>query len=315
MSRKDKKKKQQVATIADQYDESSRVLTDEEAHRDVKYELPSFFTQMIQCFIVQMKRYARQKMIWICLICLLLIPVGYFAISSIVPPGEMLPDTDVANIYMAGLLSVGPMLIPLLASVSCGSMLSQEFNERTVFLSLPLPMSRSAFYVGKFLAGLALIEGTVAAAYGISALIAMKETQSMYTSMMFSSFLLALFYTFFCCALSYALSTKMKRGSSMVPFVLLFLVLPLIAVILMIYGGSDFLSTILSYTPCLAIDMAENMLGNVMVLSGPGVYKMMFSSHAMYVLSTNNLLMNAISFIISVILLALGYKAIKGRDM
>ena len=45
-----------ATTINDQYDESSRVLSDEEAHRNVSYELPSFGTQVRQCFKVQMKR-------------------------------------------------------------------------------------------------------------------------------------------------------------------------------------------------------------------------------------------------------------------
>ena len=56
-SRAEKKAKKNKVTISDQYDESSRVLTDAEAHRDVSYELPSFLSQMLQCFKVQMKRY------------------------------------------------------------------------------------------------------------------------------------------------------------------------------------------------------------------------------------------------------------------
>ncbi len=310
-----KKEKVEKETINDQYDESSRILTDEEAHRNVSYELPSFVSQTMQCFIVQMKRYMRQKIMVVSLVLLALIPIGYLLIKAVTGPGDIFPDSDSGNAYLATMLCAAPAIIPLLSSIACGSMLSQEFNERTVFLSLPLPMSRASFYLGKFLAGFVLIEGVVAAAFGLSVLMSMMGAKDFYTSTVFSSYLLCFGYAMFCCAVSYALSGLLKRGSSMLPFAILFVGLPLICVLLMMYGG-DFLSTVFSYVPCMAPDMAINQLGKaMMVFSIPGVTFLLFSGHQLFSLCSNNGAMIIVSILLSLIILAAGYLAVKRRDM
>ena len=314
-SKAEKKAKKNMATINDQYDESSRVLTDAEAHRDVSYELPSPVSQILECFKVQMKRYTRQKVMWLCIIMLALIPVIYFALKSLTDPGMMLPDTDVANTYMATLLSVGPAIIPLISAIACGSMLSHEFNERTVYLSLPLPMSRSAFYIGKFLAALILVEGTVAAAYGVSIIISLGETSEMYTSSVFVSFMLAACYTFFCCSLAYAMSTKSRRGSSMLPFVVLFIIIPLIGLLTMMFVKNDTLYTIASYFPCFTIDASLNVMGNVTSLSMGGILTSMFVGAFAITFGSNTIVFILITIILSLLLLGLGYRVVSRRDM
>ena len=307
--------KKNAATINDQYDESSRMLTDQEAHRDVSYELPSFLTQVRQCFKVQMKRYTRQRVMWVCIILLALIPVVTFAIRALSKPGEMLPDTDVANTYAVALLSLGAVIIPFLASISCGSMLSQELNERTVFFSLPLPMSRSAFYLGKFLAGLILIEGTVAAAYGLSIVMAMTVTTKMYTGTMFISFLLAAGYAFFCCSLSYAMSTKSRRGSSMIPFIILFIVMPLVCILLLAFVAVGIVTTICQYIPCFAMEQAIDLAGSTSVVSLGWILKSLFVSQFAITYGDNSILIFASSVVLSLLMLWLGYRSIKRRDM
>ena len=307
--------KKNATTINDQYDESSRVLTDEEAHRNVSYELPSFGSQVRQCFKVQMKRYTRQRIMWVCIILLALIPIVTFAIRAFLKPGEMLPDTDVANTYVVALLSLGATIIPFLASISCGSMLSQELNERTVFLSLPLPMSRSAFYIGKFLAGLILIEGTVAAAYGISIILAMMVTSEMYTSSMFISFLLAAGYTLFCCSLSYAMSTKSRRGSSMLPFIILFIVIPLVCILLMAFVDVGIVTTICQYMPCFAMEQAINVTGTTSTISLGWIMKALFVSQFAISYGDNVIIIFGSSVFFSILMLGLGYRSIKRRDM
>ena len=314
-SKAEKKAKKNAATISDQYDESSRVLTDAEAHRDVLYDLPSPMAQIMECFKVQMKRYTRQRVMWFCIVILALIPVIYLAIKTLSSPGSMLPKTDVANTYMAALLSVGPAIIPLLASIACGSMLSQEFNERTVYLSLPLPMSRSAFYIGKFLAGLILIEGTVAAAYGLSIIISLGETSEIYTGAIFVSFLCAACYAFFCCALAYALSTKSRRGSSMLPFVVLFIIIPLIGDIIMMFVKNDTIYTIASYFPCFLIDESLNVMGQTTFISMSWIISSMFYGSFVITCGTNILVFSAVTVLIALMLLFLGYRKVERRDM
>ena len=142
MSRKEAKAKKKMAkkyseSVADSYDETSREISDHEAHRDVVYKLPSKMRQIMECFMIQMKRYTRQKVIWVSVVLLLLIPTLFFLFENVEALDGMLPTTDVTNIYIASLLEFMPLITPLLACIACGSMLSQEFNERTVYLSLP----------------------------------------------------------------------------------------------------------------------------------------------------------------------------------
>ena len=84
MSRRDKKKSKSVyaENVADSYDESSRVITAHEAHRDVVYELPSYFKQVKECFMIQMKRYTKQKVMWIAIILLILMPVLFYVFTQ-----------------------------------------------------------------------------------------------------------------------------------------------------------------------------------------------------------------------------------------
>jgi len=314
MSRKEKKaKKVKTENIVDNYDESSRVITDSEAHRDVVYELPSYPRQIKECFMIQMKRYTKQKVMWFAIILLLMIPVIFYVFKSVDTLKTMLPVSDVTNIYIATLLSFMPLIVPLLAAIACGSMLSQEFNERTVYLSLPLPMPRSAFYYGKFLAGLVLVEGVVTAAYGITMILAMTVTEKTYTSEIFGSMLVMMAYTFFCCALTYVLSTKLKRGSTILPFILLAVVLPVVAIAIAELATGDWVAPVTSYIPSFSPEMSIYALGDATPFSLYGIFCMMGQFKA--VPGKDTLVMMLISLLFGFIMLMAGSKVIKRRDM
>ena len=317
MSRKDKKKKSKsvyAENVTDSYDESSRVITDHEAHRDVVYELPSYPRQIKECFMIQMKRYTKQKVMWIAIILLALMPVLFFVFKSFDALKGMLPTSDVTNIYIASLLQFMPIIVPLLAAIACGSMISQEFNERTVYLSLPLPMPRSAFYFGKFLAGLVLIEGVVTAAYGIAMILAMSVTTKTYTAEIFGSMLVAMAYVFFCCSLTYALSTKLKRGSTILPLIILVAVLPILAMVLTELVKGDLIITIASYIPTFSPEMAIYSLGDTTPFSIYGIGHLMMPTLTAEP-GKNTAVMMLISIFLGAVMLIAGEKIIKRRDM
>ena len=313
-SRAEKKAaKKSASTVDDSYDEYIREITDQEAHRDVVYELPSYVSQVKECFMIQMKRYTKQKVMWFAIILLALIPVLFILFEKVESLKGMLPVTEVTNIYIASLLQFMPLVIPLLAAIACGSMLSQEFNERTVYLSLPLPMPRSAFYLGKFMAALVLIEGVLTAAYGICMILAMTVTTKTYTREIFESMLVMIFYVFFCCAFTYFLSTKLKRGSTMLPFVALVGVLPIVSIALGHFATADIMSTIASYIPTFSPEMALYSLGDNVPFSIYGVITILVPLKA--VPGKNTLIMMAVSLLLGVIMLIAGNKVVKGRDM
>ena len=312
-SKEKKGKKAQTENVVDNYDESSRIITAHEAHRDVVYELPSYPKQVKECFMIQMKRYTKQKVMWISIILLALIPVLFYTFKNVDTLKTMLPVSDVTNIYIATLLTFMPMIVPLLAAIACGSMLSQEFNERTVYLSLPLPMPRSAFYFGKFLAGLVLVEGVVTAAYGITMVLAMTVTTKTYTSEIFASMLIMMAYTFFCCSLTYMMSTKLKRGSTILPFIILAVILPIVAIALAELMTGDWVTMVSSYIPSFSPEMAIYSLGDATPFSLYGIFSLM--SHFKAVPGKDTMVMMLISLFLGFILLYIGNKAIKRRDM
>ena len=306
--------KKYSTSTTDSYDESSRTITDEEAHRNVSYELPSKLRQIRECFFIQMKRYTRQKAMWFAVVLLVLIPILFLLFENVDSLEGMLPTTEVTNIYIVSLLVFMPTVTPLLACMSCGSMLSQEFNERTVYLSLPLPMSRNAFYIGKFLAALALVEGVVIAAYGICMVLAMTVTERTYTVEIAKSMIVMMAYVFFCCAVTYTLSTKMRRGSTMLPFILLFLVLPIAGICLGFFGKTDMAVTVASYFPCFAPETAMLSLGNTTPISVWGIARMMFMSLT-FNPGSSSIAMTLVPVGIGLVLLYLGSRVIKRRDM
>ena len=312
-SKEKKGKKAQTENVVDNYDESSRIITAHEAHRDVVYELPSYPKQVKECFMIQMKRYTKQKVMWISIILLALIPVLFYTFKNVDTLKTMLPVSDVTNIYIATLLTFMPMIVPLLAAIACGSMLSQEFNERTVYRSLPLPMPRSAFYFGKFLAGLVLVEGVVTAAYGITMVLAMTVTTKTYTSEIFASMLIMMAYTFFCCSLTYMMSTKLKRGSTILPFIILAVILPIVAIALAELMTGDWVTMVSSYIPSFSPEMAIYSLGDATPFSLYGIFSLM--SHFKAVPGKDTMVMMLISLFLGFILLYIGNKAIKRRDM
>ena len=315
-SRAEKKAaKQSANTVDDSYDEYVREITDQEAHRDVVYELPSYVSQVKECFMIQMKRYTKQKVMWFAIILLALIPVFFFLFEKVESLRGMLPVTEITNIYIASLLAFMPLVIPLLASIACGSMLSQEFNERTVYLSLPLPMPRSAFFLGKFMAGLVLIEGVLTAAYGICMILAMTVTTKTYTKEIFESMLVMIFYVFFCCALTYFMSTKLKRGSTMLPFILLALILPAMSIAIAQFVTGDIGAYIASYLPTFSPEMAIYSLGNT--LPPVSLYGFISAMGAPLeaVPGKNTLVMMIVSLVLGTVLLYIGERVNKRRDM
>ncbi len=320
MSRREAKARKKMAkkyseSVDDSYDESTHSISDEEAHRDVVYELPSKVMQIKECFMIQMKRYTKQKVIWFSAVLLILIPILFVVFEKVESLKGMLPTTDVTNIYIVSLLILMPVVVPLLSAIACGSMLSQEFNERTVYLSLPLPMNRSAFYLGKFLAALVLIEGVVLAAYGICMVLAMSVTTKTYTAEIAESLVMMMAYVFFCCAVTYAMSTKLRRGSTMFPFIFLFVLLPVIGVAVAYVQKTGAIVDFMSCLPCFVPEAAMLSLGNTAPISVWGIAKMMFGTNITFGPGTSTALMVAIPLAIGILFLILGNRVVKRRDM
>ena len=322
-----KKARRSAPTITDAYDESDRTLSDSEAHRDVSYELPPTIKQIWICYMTQMKRFTKERTVWTMLILLLLIPVFYFVSTKYIG----VPVSHITNVFLSVPLFAMPVVVAFICSSTCGTMLPREYNERTIYLSLPLPISRFAFYIGKFLAGFSLCLGVVTAAYGISVLLALTvgNTDVSYTGAMFSSLLVMVCTVFFYCSFVYMLSAKSKRGATLKALILLMVVLPILVaapyIMMSIEQLAPYKSTleaiggILLYIPVTGPDYALNMLGSsgiaqfflFDVLSVLSFVKML----AGISFNMNLILFCGISVILGLVCLLAGYFKIKRRDM
>ena len=318
-ARAKKKEKQYGERIDDAYDESGERMSHEEAHRDSVYTLPPVLSQVGQCYMIQMKRFTKQRTVWLMLILLALIPTIVVLLKML--PGDLIGNYSNVNEAMSYFLSFMPLIGILMSCVICGSMLPQEFNERTVYLSLPLPMSRNVFYYGKFLSGLSLSIGVTTAAYGLAILVSRYYLglTVAYTSSIFMSLIIALCGVFFCCSYTYMLSAKSKRGSSMKPFLILYVLFGIIGLVLNYISNNydiSVLGSIAGYIPTFSNDLALGLLGNSPRFSLPGILSAMSFDGTLGVPpGKNRAIMCAVCLLLGLACLIRGSIKTKRRDM
>ncbi len=285
------------------------------------FDLPSLFVQYKACYMVQMKRFSKSKVAVMLPILIILIPVVAYLYNAKAIP---IFGSGITNQGMCICLLLLPLMSMFLSALLCGTMLPSEYRERTVYLSLPLPMPRSVFYFGKFLAGLTLSFGTVLGAYGVAILISLSQTSGAETYMMpiLKSLGLALCGCFFFCALTYGMSARAKRSSTMKAFILMFIVLPIVAVIVPFLaeylpkGFVDFLSSVVHSLPVYLPDISIYTLGS------PSLCMLMPGSVAGFVSSMNMPFaygstgcMVVLAIVLGCCALVSGYNKIKRRDM
>jgi ABC-type transport system involved in multi-copper enzyme maturation permease subunit len=295
----------------DLYDgERSMAATD--AMRDREYSPPSSISQLRVCFVNQLALYSKQRTVWTAVALVAAIPLLYAVLSALAP--SLIQASDVANIHAGRILAALPIASMFMASAVCGSMLPQEYNERTVYMTLPLPVSRKVFYLGKFLAGFALCAATVCAAYGISIAISSACAAHSYTAQMLESLAVALSGLFSFCAFAYMLSTRMTRGSSIAPLVALAAAIPAACIILAhAVPGS---TCVLGYAPVFAPDLALSMMGDSTHMSLWGLFEYPIrDSLPGFEVGPSATVMSAASLGLGALMLWAGGRANDRRDM
>ena len=239
--------------------------SNEEAHRDVRYSVPSWIKQTMVMFMVQMKLFSKAKWTYVALFTALLIPVLVIGAGDTI--SSMLSmfgfATACSNTYIAGLLAFRPLFVGLYTSGLCGSQIPNEFKDRTAYLNVSLPMSRSSFYVGKYLAGLVLCLGIFMFAYGSAVATAMMKYNTIFSDLLGESLLLTIIAVFAYSATAFCIGSFMKRGSTLVPFILMSVVIPV--VVLLIGNYTD--NWVLGYLPSFLGEAALGLLGATMTAS------------------------------------------------
>ncbi len=289
-----------------------RTMDAEEALRDTKYIPPSTAEQLWICLVNQMSLFFKQKTVWALLLMVLAIPFLYVVFHAEAP--AYFPDVETADVYASYILAALPLASMFAASVVCGSMLPREYNERTVYLTLPMPVSRRTFFFGKFLSGYLLCASIACTAYGVALAISMTFAPQTYTGWIAASLATSLAGTFFCCAFAYMLSARMTRGSSVLPLILMFVAIPL-ACILAYMVAPGFLS-VLGYAPVFSFDLSLDMLGDSMNLSLLGFLKSFLPEQTEGLQAgPDAFVMSAVSVVLGIAMLYVGCVINDRRDM
>ncbi len=255
-----------------EYSDTDYTLSDSEAHRDVSYMIPSPFKQILTVILMHIKLFSKDKMFIGLIILVMLIPVGVY--SGLVD--KLISDpSETIHVYSSGdyagfLLGLLPMMIALIPATMMSKSIPSEFRNRTAYMNLALPQSRMTFFFGKFIAGMIIVTFAFVLTYGIVIVLTTINSGSLDAGSAICSFIVTIFSCFAIGATTIALSTFMKKGSTMLTFMFFYIVLPLaIALIgVEIYSNNtdgmiNYL-LIMQYLPSTAGDVGISMLGSPM---------------------------------------------------
>lgn len=291
------------------WEDSGYRMSDEEAHRDKVYHIPNQCMQIVAVFKTQMALYSKRKAIYLVLVMAIMIPIIYILAKDIFNFSMVSEASGTGLIGV--LLSMLPFIMGIFTANLCGSVMPSEFTERSAYMNMALPMSRTAFCLGKYLAGVVITIGVFVFAYGMAmagSLITYSFFDEDALGRSFAMMLLSiLVYTSF----TFTIGCFLRRGSTIVSFILIAIVLPVIELYLYLNNYIDTATFILF--PNLLPDLACITLGSNITMSPVGVLNALVN----YADPTSLSLMSsaAISIVWAVAFLALGIFAIERREM
>ena len=239
----------------------------EDRHRTGRYDLPSKRRQMLDVYLAQMKLFMKGYVPVVLLAMIVAIPAIIYTgvLDDLIIDHTRESIGDTGETYVAICLGLMSAMMALIASIVCGSMLPAEFKHRTAYINFPIPQSRSVFYIGKFLAGYTLILVTILLAFAESVLMAtVAGYPSVSTTAVAEALLLAVAGSFAFGAVAYGISAFMTSGSTMLPFSILFIIVPTLCLVL--FNGMGCMNLI-GYVPVFSGDLALACLGSDQTLS------------------------------------------------
>lgn len=221
------------------YEECTVKTVVDEAEPEHKKErrLPSQMRQMATVFGLQMKQFSKSKTIYVSLILVFLIPVlAYYDVSGFPLGGKSI----------AGLLMGLPVMMAIIPSMLSGRISSSEFRNKTAYMLFPLPVSRAAYYFGRFFASLTLSVGIFSLAYGVAIFSDPSLELISFPSDFLGSYVICMVGVFAIAATAYSLSIMFKRGSVSLT-VILTMFMPVLIFFLSIFGSEYLLPETIDY--------------------------------------------------------------------
>ncbi len=281
-------------------------LSDAEAHRDVSYDGGSSIKRILGIFINQMKLFSKNKWTFILMFAAVLIPILILGVEDLANLMKNLSTGSTS--YIGTLLCLMAPMVCFFTAVLCGTQIPNEFKERTAYMSLPLPVTRMEFYIGKYLAGFVLCLGIFLMAFGFATLMAMQEYDAFFSGDIASALLCTVVTIFMFSATSFCVGCFMKRGSTLLPLMLLLVILPVLSLVLyLVYDVNAVLMM-----PWLLPDAIVMTLGSGMTYSVMGLFSVLVDTT---IITDNLSLMVALGVVWGIAFLALGAYKMNRREM
>ncbi|MCL2890489.1 MAG: ABC transporter permease [Methanomassiliicoccaceae archaeon] len=283
---------------------ASTPAASDDAPADKIYKLPSSAGQMATVFMTQMRLYAKGKLVWALIFFTMLIPILAYSgmAETILGFFGMLASTS----YLLILLTI---LLPTIPATVAGKLMSSEFRNRTVYLIFPLPVSRTSFYIGKFLAALVLCVGIFSLAYGLAILAGSDLYGPSYPNDVLSSFIVVMAAVFAFTAMACGLSPYFKRGSAglMIPLMTFLPIVLTLVLAVYVDAGSPLwdLKVLPPFSGYQALQMIDAGIGGA--LFGM-VFEMIIGTYEMYAYLTASLVWGAA-------FLTLGLLRVRGKEL
>lgn len=281
--------------------------SDEEAHRNVRYEGTSPINRIVWIFMTQMKLFSKNRWTFILLFLAVLMPLVIIAVPDLRDAAKELCAGSTA--YIGTLLCMMTFMVCFFTSFLCGTQIPNEFKDRTAYMSMPLPVTRLEFYIGKYLAGFVLCLGAFLLAFGFAIILAMNEYDAFFSDDIASALLSTIVTIFAFSATAFCLGSFMKRGSAMVPLILMFFLLPI--VFFLVYVKYDVDAALLM--PCFLPDNIIATLGSQASMSIGGFLTMAMGVDLPYVADIGASMI--ISIVWGIAFLVLGAWKICRREM
>lgn len=279
-------------------------------HSTVKYDLPSESSQLFTTYVSQMKLYMKGAMIPFLVVMLAAMPIIMLTgvLDNVLINGFMERLGYTAESYTAICLALLPVMIAFIPCILCGSTLPSEFRFRTAYLNLSMPQSRLTFYFGKYLAGFTLMIATILLAFGLAVILSIAAGYGSPSAVATGhALLISLAGAMSISGIVYGVSAYSAKGSSMLPFVVVFILIPVAGLVLFNGIGA---ASLLGYIPGFSGNLALSYLGSDVAVS----ITMFFTSITVS-FNANVWLASGINVLCGVVLLYLGYDKIMNREV
>ena len=282
--------------------------SDRYTHRNVRYKPSSWFKQMLSVMKLELRMNLKKKGPIALIIGLVLmaylstVAIGGF-IAMFIGSG-IFPGLE--DLYGGRYVELVLFLLPPVFAIHIARMsnaIPQDFDKNLAFIYLTQPVSRSALYIGRFIAAFIPLIVMVLTAFSVANVMSMKAG-GISMIVMSKGMLTCILGGFAMGSMIFWMSAKSKKGKSVSTFMLVFMVIPMIYFVVgllplikpdldtQIMDIIDVIKSYVLYIPAFAPDLALLQIGGGgYSFSVFGFYSMMSA----FTISGNNSAYAAIS--------------------